>query len=69
MPAPDYSVELELGEPAEQLLEHARLHCGEDDSTRLQAIYELKDIIYVTVCLEEAFTVSPDLRWPGADGA
>ncbi|XP_013133983.1 PREDICTED: alpha-tocopherol transfer protein-like [Papilio polytes] len=46
MPAPDYSVDLELGEPAEELLEHARLHCGEDDSTRLQAIYELRDIIY-----------------------
>ncbi|CAG4997994.1 unnamed protein product [Parnassius apollo] len=46
MPTPDFSFDLELGEPTTELLEHARLNCGEDPNTRLQAIYELKDMIY-----------------------
>ncbi|XP_059049846.1 alpha-tocopherol transfer protein-like [Achroia grisella] len=46
MPTPDYSVELELEPPSTELEEYAKQHCGEDPNTRLQAIYELKDIIY-----------------------
>ncbi|XP_068621340.1 alpha-tocopherol transfer protein-like [Battus philenor] len=46
MPTPDYSVELELGEPQPEFLEYARLYCGEDESTRLQAVYELRELIY-----------------------
>lgn len=46
MPSPDYSVDLELGEPPTDLKEYAREHCGEDPNTRLQAIYELRDMIY-----------------------
>lgn len=46
MPTPEYSVELQLGEPPPEILEYARQHCGEDPSTRLQAIYELRDLIY-----------------------
>ncbi|XP_063838483.1 alpha-tocopherol transfer protein-like [Ostrinia nubilalis] len=46
MPTPDYSVDLELGAPPPELQEYARQHCGEDPNTRLQAIYELRDMIY-----------------------
>ncbi|XP_053600164.1 alpha-tocopherol transfer protein isoform X1 [Plodia interpunctella] len=46
MPTPDYSVELELGEPPPELMEYARQHCGEDPNTRLRAIDELRDMIY-----------------------
>ncbi|XP_045511357.1 alpha-tocopherol transfer protein-like isoform X2 [Colias croceus] len=46
MPTPDYSIELELGEPPPELLEYARKECGEDPNTRLQAIYELREMIY-----------------------
>ncbi|XP_041980370.1 alpha-tocopherol transfer protein [Aricia agestis] len=46
MPCPAYNVELELGEPSRELLEQARVSCGEDPSTRLQAIDELRDMIY-----------------------
>ncbi|KAL4712986.1 hypothetical protein ACJJTC_012056 [Scirpophaga incertulas] len=46
MPTPDYSVDLDLGEPPQQLQEYARQHCGEDPGTRLQAIYELREMIY-----------------------
>ncbi|CAG9784215.1 unnamed protein product [Diatraea saccharalis] len=46
MPIPVYSVELELGEPPPQLLEYAHKHCGEEPGTRLQAVSELRDLIY-----------------------
>lgn len=46
MPSPDLNVEVELGEPPPDVLEYARAHCGEDPNTRLQAIYELRDMIY-----------------------
>ncbi|XP_026726891.1 alpha-tocopherol transfer protein-like isoform X2 [Trichoplusia ni] len=46
MPTPDYSVDLDLGEPPPELMEYARQHCGEDPNTRLQAIYELREMIY-----------------------
>ncbi|KAL0849477.1 hypothetical protein ABMA28_013756 [Loxostege sticticalis] len=46
MPTPDYSVDLDLGEPPPELQEYARTHRGEDPNTRLQAIYELRDMIY-----------------------
>lgn len=46
MPSPDYSADLDLGEPPPELLEFARLHCGEDPDMRLQAIADLRDMIY-----------------------
>lgn len=46
MPTPDYSVNLDLEPPSPELQEYARIHCGEDPNTRLQAIYELKEMIY-----------------------
>lgn len=46
MPSPDYNVDLDLGEPSSELQEYARLQCGEDPNTRLQAIYELREMIY-----------------------
>lgn len=46
MPTPDYSVDLDLGEPPPELQEYARKHCGEDPETKLQAIYELREMIY-----------------------
>ncbi|XP_032510535.2 alpha-tocopherol transfer protein [Danaus plexippus] len=46
MPTPDYNVDLDLGEPPPELQEYARLQCGEDPNTKLQAIYELRDMIY-----------------------
>ncbi|XP_047042152.1 alpha-tocopherol transfer protein-like isoform X1 [Helicoverpa zea] len=46
MPTPDYSVDLDLGEPPPELVEYARQHLGEDPNTRLQAIYELREMIY-----------------------
>ncbi|CAB3230637.1 unnamed protein product [Arctia plantaginis] len=46
MPSPDYSVDLELSEPPPEVMEYARQHCGEDPNTRLQAIYELREMIY-----------------------
>lgn len=46
MPIPDYSVELEMGKLAPELEDYARDHCGEDPNTRLQAISELRDMIY-----------------------
>lgn len=46
MPTPDYSVDLDLGEPPPEIEDYARQHCGEDPNTRLQAIYELRDMIY-----------------------
>ncbi|XP_049882132.1 alpha-tocopherol transfer protein-like [Pectinophora gossypiella] len=46
MPSPDYSVELELGAPPPEVMEYARQHCNEDPNTRLQAIYQLRDMIY-----------------------
>ncbi|XP_045511828.1 alpha-tocopherol transfer protein-like isoform X1 [Pieris brassicae] len=46
MPTPDYSVELDLGEPPPELQEYARRECGEDPNTRLQAIHELREMIY-----------------------
>lgn len=58
MPTPDYSVDLDLGEPPPALQEYARQHCGEDPNTRLQAIYELRDIIYGKLLL----STSPDSK-------
>ncbi|XP_011549836.3 alpha-tocopherol transfer protein isoform X1 [Plutella xylostella] len=46
MPSPDYSVELDLGEPPPELLQYAREHCGELPDTRLQAVEDLRTIIY-----------------------
>ncbi|XP_030036988.2 alpha-tocopherol transfer protein isoform X2 [Manduca sexta] len=46
MPTPDYSVDIDLGEPPPELEDYARQHCGEDPSTKLQAIDELRDMIY-----------------------
>lgn len=46
MPTPDYSVELELGEPPPEILQYARENCGEDPDTKLQAVSELRDQIY-----------------------
>ncbi|KAJ0182045.1 hypothetical protein K1T71_002767 [Dendrolimus kikuchii] len=46
MPTPEYSVELQQGEPPPEILEYARQHCGEDPNTRLQAICELRELIY-----------------------
>ncbi|XP_050670596.1 alpha-tocopherol transfer protein-like [Leptidea sinapis] len=46
MPTPDYSVELDLGEPPPELLEYAQRQCGEDPATKIQMIHELRDIIY-----------------------
>lgn len=46
MPTPEYNVDLDLGELPPDLQEYARLQCGEDPNSRLQAIYELRDIIY-----------------------
>ncbi|KAF9804182.1 hypothetical protein SFRURICE_020610 [Spodoptera frugiperda] len=45
-PTPDYSVDLDLSEPPPELIEYAYQHLGEDPSTRLQAIYELREMIY-----------------------
>ncbi|XP_026488006.2 alpha-tocopherol transfer protein-like [Vanessa tameamea] len=46
MPTPDYNVDLDLGEPPPELQEYARLQCGEDPNSRLQNIYELREMIY-----------------------
>lgn len=46
MPSAKYSVDLELDEPSQEVMEYARQNCGEDPNTRLQAIYELREMIY-----------------------
>lgn len=46
MPRPEYCAELELGEPPPELADFARLHRGEHPDTRLQAIGELRDMIF-----------------------
>lgn len=46
MPSPNYSVELDLGEPPPEVQEYARQHCGENPDTKLQAICEFRDLIY-----------------------
>lgn len=46
MPRPDCVEDVDLGEPPTELLEYSRMHCGEDPNTRLQAIDELRDMIY-----------------------
>ncbi|XP_072936987.1 alpha-tocopherol transfer protein-like [Epargyreus clarus] len=46
MPTTDFSFELDLDEPPSELVEYSQENCGEDPCTRLQAIYELKDMIF-----------------------
>lgn len=59
MPTPDYSVDLEMGEPPPELQDYARQHIGEDPNTKLQAIYELREMIYGKTLRYQLYNLQP----------